>query len=109
MQSHKWAQNLKERLLPSTTTKMVKFGPNTTWADTNGFCDEIIVGFAQGPQYSCGITAFNVYNVKYNLGTHEMFVMTKKGDEKVFQDGTVNADKKYKLSIDTRIIANIHE
>ena len=80
---------------------MVNFGPKTTWANSTTLCDEVIVGFAQGPEYSCGITAFNVYNVKYNPCTHEMFVMTKNGDEKVLPDGTVNANKKYKLSLKT--------
>ena len=94
-------QNLKKNdfAVSNPNHTMVNFGPNTTWANSTTLCDEVIVGFAQGPEYSCGITAFNVYNVKYNPGTHEMFVMTKNGDEKVLPDGTVNANKKYKLSI----------
>jgi hypothetical protein len=60
---------------------------------------EIVVGLAYGPEYACGITAFNVYQIKYNFDTKQLYVVRKTGDEPINHDGTVEGGhKKYKVA-----------
>ena len=59
-----------------------------------------LVGLAYGPEYPCGITAFNVYNIKYDPSNKQLYVMSRNGDEPVHPDGTVaGSTKRYKLSM----------
>jgi hypothetical protein len=74
---------------------MVRFGNDTITHDPR----EMFVGLAYGPEYACGITAFNVYQVKYNFDTKQLYVVRKTGDEPINRDGTVEGgQKKYKIA-----------